>query len=686
MRRILFAAFFALLLLGQHSRAQSVSGGCFYMGGPILDSWGCSTVVVYQISSVSSRVSGRTGISALLSGPDVEASGEVTGAPFASASIPCEFLGFGLSGAPLSFGGNAAPGVYFLTVKFTACGPPPYNTYGPWIGYVTVVVLPPDPATIPPPPTCGALLIDPVKSGLLQGPAVTSNEGSILNPNPLMPPVFVQGVSADGVTEAIVAVATANLGDSVQLNLINDANTPSSSSAQDGGLTTLGGSVSSLSNSVGITADTSTSIGPTAFAIYVAPTNYARGSQNFPQDNTTVQRSVSLQTICLTSGGSPSSPTDTPVTIARPPVVLVHGMWSDATAWNSFAPTPPGSPEAQLWSLLTPTSGFSPGAPLFKSDYSACVAVGSTTPAFSGLSCRNQPSQVSGNALGFQFNAPIVLQQISDEISTYASNIDVAAVQADVIAHSMGGNITRYMPLLDQTSLQAGQPPVFLTSNTYGQGPIEKLITIGTPHLGSPIAIDLLPSGQTDLNACVRRRLADNANPSLQTATVSGTAWPGAVGDLSGDGRDTNGASAALQAVQNSQGSQPFPMAYISATTSSANLAGLNCTNPFCKSNQLYAACYLWPGTSDPLAGDLTQNNWNNVFNNLANDAVVPLTSQLNGASSPTGTIPTIQGDIHSQGFLSLDFFGPFELEDNVIAIEAVDLLNESKGGTDFQY
>jgi hypothetical protein len=109
MRKILFAALFAFLLLSQLSRAQSVSGGCFYMGGPILDSWGCSTVVVRPNTAVSSGFSGVAGISALLSGPNVEASGEVTGAPFATTSIPCETLGFGLSGAPLSFGGNAAP-------------------------------------------------------------------------------------------------------------------------------------------------------------------------------------------------------------------------------------------------------------------------------------------------------------------------------------------------------------------------------------------------------------------------------------------------------------------------------------------------------------------------------------------------------------------------------------------------
>jgi pimeloyl-ACP methyl ester carboxylesterase len=477
-------------------------------------------------------------------------------------------------------------------------------------------------------------------------------------------------VSADGVTEAIVAVVTANRGDSVQLNLINDANSPSSSSAQDGGLTTIGGSVSSLSNNVSLIADTQTSMGPAAFAIYVAPTNYARGSQNFPQDNTSVQRSVSLQTICLSSGGSPSNPTNNPVTVARPPVVLVHGLWDDSTVWNNFAPNA-GSSEAQLWPLLNPTSGFSPGSPAFKADYSACVPVGPTTPVFGSLSCRDQSSQVLGSALGFEFNAPIVLKQIFNEISTYASNIDIAAVQADVVAHSMGGDITRTMAV-------PNKPWSFLTNGTYGQGPIEKLITIGTPHLGSPLAGDLLPasSGQ-DPNSCMRRGLEGIGDVVLQVANVAGTSVNGGVSDMVGDGQDTNGLSIPLQSLQTYQSTQPFPMSYIGGSTDAPNLEDLNCLA--CLSAALKLVCL-----SSPLVGSLTPTAWNSVFENLANDAIVPLASQTN-----LSTGRTHEGVIHSldlEGIGKLDFDGPAELEYGPIASDVVDLLNEPKSGSDFQY
>ena len=108
MRKILFVALFAFLLLSELSSAQSVSGGCFFMGGPILDSWGCSTVVVRQSSAVSSGFGGAAGISGLL-GTNFEASGEVTGAPGGPTSTPCQIFDYGASGAPLSFTANAAP-------------------------------------------------------------------------------------------------------------------------------------------------------------------------------------------------------------------------------------------------------------------------------------------------------------------------------------------------------------------------------------------------------------------------------------------------------------------------------------------------------------------------------------------------------------------------------------------------
>jgi pimeloyl-ACP methyl ester carboxylesterase len=649
MKRILFAAaFFASLFLSQPSHAQSFI--CFEAGTILYEIPGgnnCGMVTQEpggQINSVVAQLTNNgyplifpaTGLLDGDLGQWVNDGGTVL-------SLPCQ------TGHTLVLDTVYTPGVHVVNAHFTRC-----DQYGPahYDAQVTIVVLPPVPTTTI--PACTAELIDPVRFNLQPGGVITNNRSTIVTPAT----VFARGVAADGVTETVVAIGANHLGDGVQLNVINDAGSPSSSSDQDGGLALLGSSVTSLTNNVSLIADTITSLGPTAFAIYRAPMNFARGTQSFLQDNTAVQRQVTLQAICPASNGSIQNPVNAPVLILRPPIVLVHGLWSDQSSWDSFAPTS-SSEESQVWSNLSLNSSR------WQADYSAFVPIGTPTPPFSNL------SQVSGNALGFEFNAPIVLKQIRNDISSFGWVHDVAAVQADVIGHSMGGLIARTMALSNETW-------TFLTNDTYGQGPIEKLITIGTPHLGSPLAGDLLPwgSGQ-DPNSCVRNRFASNKLVALQTAYVGGNKVFGGVNDLVGDGQDTAGLSQILQSLQTYQGVQPFPMAYLAATASAANLGGLDCIG--CKAWWLKNVICR----TSPLAQDLTSNGWPNVFGaNNPSDGIVPLKSELNGSSNGN----PLTGLVHSAGLYSLDFLGPSELESGVMAIDAVDLLNEAKNGSDFQY
>lgn len=229
----------------------------------------------------------------------------------------------------------------------------------------------------------------------------------------------------------------------------------------------------------------------------------------------------------------------------------------------------------------------------------------------------------------------------------------------------MGGDIVRTEALL------AG----FANNDTYGHGPIDKLITIGTPHLGSPLATDLLQ----DANKCVRQRLAKKVNPSFITVTTSlGPPINGAVGDLQGDGfGDYDTLSPALQQLFNA-GALPFAMARISAITQGGNnLNNLNCI--ICWSSALKAVC-----SPDPLAIALTPTGWDTLFGQY-NDAVVPKLSQLNGGTAGPN-IPTLTGVIHSPGLETLDFLPPTELDpDSGVPGQVVNLLNEPPSGSDFQ-
>lgn len=294
-------------------------------------------------------------------------------------------------------------------------------------------------------------------------------------------------------------------------------------------------------------------------------------------------------------------------------MVLVHGLWGNSNDWIDFSPSVPD--ESQLWSQLEIT----PGDQVFWADYSTPVAVGSTTPPFSNL------TQVSGSALGFEYNAPIVLNQILKWISTYASNLNVAASQADVIAHSMGGNVARTMAV-------PNEPWTFLTNGTYGIGPIEKLITIGTPHLGSPLATQLLPTGSSDPNSCVREVLGHGGDVALQVANVGNARVNGGVNDLVGDGQDTSGLSELLQSLRAAQSTQPFPMAYLSGTESAGNLAGLSsCDVSGCTAAAINSIC----GTlfHDPLGNSFTSDKWPFVFGANTNGQANP----SDGVALPLG-------------------------------------------------
>ena len=304
-------------------------------------------------------------------------------------------------------------------------------------------------------------LIDPVVAGLLSGSSVTTNTNAIASATTGV----VKGAAADGTTQVILRIPASSAGQQFTVTVINDANSPSTSVANDGGVFALGGSPSSAASSLVVTAVT-TSAGAEAFAIYLAPVNFSRSSA----DNTLTTRSVTLQVSSSSVVTGNAS-----VTVARPPVVLVHGLWGSAASFDNFTP------------LITDA--------IFDVNYAtydnAITGITSTTPSYS------KSSAIEANSLGFAYNAPSVLAQINNFIANYRTSANVASVKADIVAHSMGGDVSRTMFLLSNFLSNPTFP-------TFGAGPINKLITIATPHLGTPVAADLLASN----NACVRNVLA----------------------------------------------------------------------------------------------------------------------------------------------------------------------------------
>lgn len=464
------------------------------------------------------------------------------------------------------------------------------------------------------------ILIDPVVARLLNGPAVTTNVNAIAAATT----GFVQGAAADATTQVVLRIPAASAGQTFTVTVINDQGQTSTSVPNDGGLMALGASLSTLASSLTVKAVSTTTAGAEAFAIYRGPVNFSRGTQD---DNLTT-RSVSL------SAASTSGTTSTAVTVARPPVVLVHGLWGDATSFDNFTP------------LIT-DANFSINYAVYAN---LITGITSTVPTFSS----SIDSTIEANSLGFSYNAPAVLTQINNFISAYRTTANVAGVRADIVAHSMGGDISRTMFLLKN----------FLANKTFGAGPINKLITVATPHLGTPVAADMLANS----NSCVRNTLAGYGDIALQSVTFSSRTVHGAMIDLEGDGFG-GGLSGALR---NLKAVQPFPTAYIGGLATSANLNGLSCF--FCNAEALRILC-----AGNPLATDLTAKNWPTIFGQ-DNDTIVPLDSALNNL---TGL--QFSGVIHTAGLETLDFNGPSVLDAaSNISSEVITLLNESPTGGDF--
>jgi hypothetical protein len=470
--------------------------------------------------------------------------------------------------------------------------------------------------------TGSAVLIDPVVAGLLSGSAVTTNVNSIA----AAVTGLVKGVAADGTTQVVLRIPATVVGQTFSVQVINDAGLASTSVANDGGLIALGSSLSSLASSISSLTAVTTSAGPEAFAIYRGPANFSRGSQ----DNSLTTRSVTLQ--ITPSGGTAANNS---VTVARPPVVLVHGLWGNASSFNNFTP------------LITATN-FNVSRAVYAN---AITGITATVPSFS----KSVVSSIEANSLGFAYNAPSVLSQINNFIAAYRTSANVAAVKADIVAHSMGGDISRTTLLLS----------TFLSGTTFGAGPINKLITVATPHLGTPVAADLLASN----NTCARNVLASDGDIALQSVTVSGQTVDGAVYDLEGNGYGS-GLSAALT---NLKQVQPFPTAYIAGIATSSNLSGLNCI--FCNAGALRLLC-----SGNPLASDLTASKWSSVYGQ-SNDTIVPLDSAVNNI------LPGLQysGVIHTAALETLNFNGPSVLDPaSNISNEVITLLNEAPNGSDF--
>ena len=476
-------------------------------------------------------------------------------------------------------------------------------------------------------------LVDPAAAQEVAGNSINQNPNTVASISNT-----VLGVAADGTAEIVLRIDAPTAGTALTLSLVDENGNPAAAGSQNalGYLKTLLTTDAPASTAGGtpitVTTVAVTGSGSMAFAVYVPPKDFVR-------DNNSSDPILSVRTVSVQISGSGLSQQQ-PIEILRPPVAFVHGIWGGPFDGSDI-----------LSSLLKDNVGLM----TYAIDYAGLITILSSSPTYGSGSLT-----VSGANLGFQYDASDILPDLYDAIVDYRTdnllNTPIAVAQADIVAHSMGGDITRYLPLTSG----------FSGDQNYDLGPVHKLITIGTPHLGSPLAIQLLQSS----NTCVAKVLGWLHHYAFSSVLIyPNVSYTGGIADLQGDINGTLGSLGPdLFAIQPgvAGSTATIPTAMIAASMTSTQLNAVNSSKDAFVIRKVCG--------SAPLAADLTSSGWQSLLSNQS-DAIVPVNSQL--AGSTTNTRFPLGGEVHSPGTEYLGFAGPSELDDMaVIAPEVLQLLN----------
>jgi uncharacterized repeat protein (TIGR01451 family) len=268
------------------------------------------------------------------------------------------------------------------------------------------------------------------------------------------------------------------------------------------------------------------------------------------------------------------------IAIMPPPLLLVHGIWSSA-AQAGFTPRSSGFRD---W-----IAGQYPHNLIYAVDYKDL-----NTLAFSD-------SGIQGR----------LLSAMTDALASAAAT-GMAARTVDVVAHSMGGLATRYFM---SRGPYAASPQLL-------PNPVHALVTIGTPHDGSPLATTLVNnqnqqnvSGVIDGIVC----LARNIHPCTLGAVMASS------GNTVGAG------------VKSLELGSPQLGALLSSNVFDA-IAGQAPTNPMSTTE----------GWLDSLIGGfLPGQSVATILGGQPNDTIVPVSSQAPGSPGQADAA-TVSGIVHT--------------------------------------
>lgn len=200
-----------------------------------------------------------------------------------------------------------------------------------------------------------------------------------------------------------------------------------------------------------------------AFAFYTPPQSFGPGSGNQKPENLLAgeveYRDIVVNFSLTPEGGGAAVTARQALKLARPPLVLVHGTFDNPDdCWKTGSIKGPAFFETMA----------RVGIKTFPVDY------------------HNSNGKAAGTWLGpgtrFEDNKNVVWANdgIQAALAYYRDTLKLAATQADVVGHSMGG-------LLARVYASTNYNPQYARAENFSRGDIHRLITIGTPHHGSDL-------------------------------------------------------------------------------------------------------------------------------------------------------------------------------------------------------
>ena len=296
----------------------------------------------------------------------------------------------------------------------------------------------------------GIQMIDPLES---EGSSLVDSDAKIIADYSALARYgrVVRGVAADGVARVVLRIPASREGERFTLSFRDPCEAQSGISNPDEDGTFLPVDVRpELTGTSSLTVTAQLADGrPMAFAVYRAPIDFVRASRQ--EDRSSRQREMEI--LIQSEDGTKAV---FEVDIARPPVLLVHGLNSNADTWKHFCVRE----DFNVWYSTACTHLIAKEVTPYNFDFSS---TGADVIANNGARLN-----------GFQ----------KTSLRRFRQSQNVSAAQWDIIAHSMGGLLVREIATYKS----------YKSRENFASGYIHKLITISTPHQGSRFADRILDS------------------------------------------------------------------------------------------------------------------------------------------------------------------------------------------------